>query len=231
MGEIAKQIQPASRMMETDANLRVRGAEGVIFGLGDCAKLTMPTMRAQARSLFDKADLNKDGVLSMSEFQLMIEQSRQQFPHLEAYLGEVSKESMASMYKQADADGSSGVTLDEFETALTEVDKELKMLPPTAQVAAQQGEYLAKILNNAAFEDLGHEGGFQPPFEYQHAGSMAYIGGEHAVIDMPRFGVWTGALTYALWKGVYWGKSVSLTMKFNMCFDWAKSAFLGRDTS
>merc|ERR1712113_458320 len=162
-----------------------------------------------------------------------METARKQYPHLEAYLGHCRDHSLKAMYTSIGEDKTkpTPVTLEMFEAALMEVDKELKMLPPTAQVAAQQGEYLAQILNNVKFEDLGNDGGFEPAFEYNHAGSMAYIGGEHAVIDSPVFGISSGLLTYVLWKGVYWGKSVSFTMKLNMCFDWAKSWFLGRDTS
>jgi len=228
--DLAKEVQGA-RMLETDANLRVRGQEGSVFALGDCAKITMPSMRAAARSLFEKADVNKDGSLSMAEFQVMIEQSRKEFPHLEAYLGYASQDSIETMYKRADKDGDLSVTLEEFEAALAEVDKELRVLPPTAQVAAQQGQYLAYVLNRVPFDELGHDGGFEPSFEYNHAGSMAYIGGEHAVIDSPVFGVTRGVGTYVLWKGVYWSKSVSFQMKLDMLFDWAKTWFLGRDTS
>merc|ERR1712008_230127 len=121
--DLAKEVQGA-RMLETDANLRVRGLEGSVFALGDCAKIAMPSMRAAARSLFEKADVNKDGSLSLAEFQMMIQKSRKEFPHLEAYLGYASQDSIEAMYKRADTDGNLGVTLDEFEAALAEVDKE-----------------------------------------------------------------------------------------------------------
>jgi NADH dehydrogenase FAD-containing subunit len=218
-------------MLEVDGNLRVRGCEGSIFALGDCAKITMPSMKAAARTLFDKADVNKDGELSLKEFEAMIQQARKDYPHLEAYLGEASRESMRALYEKADKDGSAGVTPEEFEAALDLVDKEMRMLPPTAQVAAQQGEYLAKILNSVPYKELAHESGFEPHFQYNHMGSMAYIGGEHAAIDSPVFGVSSGLITYVLWKGIYMGKSVSMTMKIGLLFDWAKTWFLGRDTS
>jgi len=222
--ELAK--EQGSRMLEVDGNLRVRGFEGSIFSLGDCAKITYPSMKSQARELFEKADLDHNGVLSRSEFDKFIEHARKHFPHLEAYLEEAGK---ATLF--AKEGGDMDMTADEFESACAVVDKELKMLPPTAQVAAQQGEYLAKILNEVPYSELRHETGFEPHFEYKHMGSMAYIGGEHAAIDSPLFGISSGVLTYILWKGIYFGKSVSFKMKVSLCFDWLKTWSLGRDTS
>lgn len=223
--ELAKEVQ-GSRILEVDGNLRVLGGEGSLFGLGDCAKVTMPAMRAKAREIFDKADVNKDGKLSVKEFESMIEQARKDYPQLESYLSEASKASTLS--KQLEA---GGITPEEFENACAEIDKEMRMLPPTAQVAAQQGEYLAKILNSVPYADLAHPSGFEPHFQYNHMGSMAYIGGEHAAIDSPIFGIQSGLITYIMWKGIYFGKSVSTAMKIGLLFDWAKTWFLGRDTS
>jgi len=229
--ELAKELQDG-RMLEVDTNLRVKGAEGSIFALGDCAKIHYPTMREKAKELFAIADVNKDGTLDEDEFATMITRARKDFPHLEAYMGSVSQEAMSGLYKKAvDSGKDARVTFEDFEAALSEVDKELKMLPPTAQVATQQGTYLAKILNSIPFEKLDEKDGFEPPFEYDHQGSMAYVGGEHAVIQSPIFGVSAGLITYIMWKGVYWGKSISFRMKCMMLFDWAKTWFLGRDTS
>jgi len=227
--DIAKDVQ-GTRILQVDGNLRVRGAEGSMFGLGDCAKITMPSMRASAQSLFDKADTNKDGVLSLKEFETMMEQARKDFPHLEAYLGEASKASIAAKYKRAKS-SIEGISPEDFEAALALVDREMKVLPPTAQVAQQQGEYLAKIINSVPFEELGHTSGFEPVFEYDHQGSLAYIGGEHAAIESPILGVQSGLLVYVMWKGIYFGRSVSMKMRIGLMFDWAKSWFLGRDTS
>lgn len=227
--DLAKRLQ-GSKMLEVDSNLRVRGAEGSIFALGDCAKITMPSMHQAAQELFQKADVNKDGVLSKEEFYSMIERSRKEYPHLEAYLHEAS--SIAAMYETAqDSSTKEGISPEMFEKALEKVDRKMKHLPPTAQVAQQQGEYLAKVLNKVPFEKLGNEGGFTPQFEYNHMGSMAYLGGEHAAIDAPGIGVSSGLMTYIIWKGVYWGRGISNTMRINLIMGWAKSWFLGRDTS
>eukprot|EP00930_Biecheleria_cincta_P029853 TRINITY_DN20713_c0_g1_i1.p1 TRINITY_DN20713_c0_g1~~TRINITY_DN20713_c0_g1_i1.p1 ORF type:complete len:589 (-),score=120.16 TRINITY_DN20713_c0_g1_i1:345-2111(-) len=229
--DLAQRLQ-GTRMLEVDSNLRVRGAEGSIFALGDCAKVAMPSMRQQAQELFQKADINKDGVLSEQEFQSMIERSRKEFPHLEAYLQEASKGSIKAMYAMAhDSSAQAGISPEMFEKALEKVDRKMRHLPPTAQVAQQQGEYLASVLNKVPFEKLGNEGGFTPGFEYNHMGSMAYLGGEHAAIDAPIIGVSSGLMTYVIWKGVYWGRGISNTMRINLLMGWAKSWFLGRDTS
>eukprot|EP00817_Percolomonadidae_sp_ATCC50343_P004739 CAMPEP_0117430818 /NCGR_PEP_ID=MMETSP0758-20121206/10363_1 /TAXON_ID=63605 /ORGANISM="Percolomonas cosmopolitus, Strain AE-1 (ATCC 50343)" /LENGTH=383 /DNA_ID=CAMNT_0005219229 /DNA_START=232 /DNA_END=1380 /DNA_ORIENTATION=- len=50
-------------------------------------------------------------------------------------------------------------------------------LVSTAQVASQQGSYLAKQLNRNDTESI-------VPFKYNHAGLMAYIGNWHAIIEM-----------------------------------------------
>ena len=56
-----------------------------------------------------------------------------------------------------------------------------KAFPATAQVAAQQGEYLAKRLNGLARHS---DGATDAPFNYRHLGQLAYIGGEQAAVDM-----------------------------------------------
>jgi NADH dehydrogenase FAD-containing subunit len=68
-------------------------------------------------------------------------------------------------------------------------------LPPLAQVAEQQGKYLASILNAEARNlnpTLGEGGGAQgsgsggelQPFKYRHLGSMATVGGTSAIIQL-----------------------------------------------
>lgn len=220
--DLAKTL--GTRMLETDGCLRVRGKEGSIFALGDCARITMPKMKEAAQELFEKADKNKDGVLSKDEFVPMIEEARKTYPHLEAYLGAVTE---AAFYEAS----SGQLTPEKFEAACAEVDKEIKMLPPTAQVAAQQGTYLGKLLSGVPYDDLANPTGFDPPFQYNHQGSMAYVGSDRAVIESPIFGVSSGMLTMLMWKGAYWGKSVSLRCKVLMAFDWCKVYILGRDTS
>ena len=69
-------------------------------------------------------------------------------------------------------------------------------LPPTAQVARQEGQHLAQLLNKhslaVAPEGSVAEGGDllplpagAKPFGYLHLGSLAYLGESKGVMDLP----------------------------------------------
>ena len=51
----------------TNEFLQVKNAPGV-FALGDCATIELKKLVHDVTELFEKADANKDGSLSMSEF-------------------------------------------------------------------------------------------------------------------------------------------------------------------
>ena len=105
---------------------------------------------------------------------------------------------------------------------------------PTAQVAGQQGTYLAKTLKQMAKRDVAKEEldalratpGVAPeaveaavkklnkaakirPFHYSHQGSLAYIGSDKAIADLPLFGGSDnltsvgGQATYWFWRSAY----------------------------
>mmetsp|Transcript_63029 Transcript_63029/g.131003 ORF Transcript_63029/g.131003 Transcript_63029/m.131003 type:complete len:540 (-) Transcript_63029:369-1988(-) len=128
-------------------------------------------------------------------------------------------------------------------------------LPATAQVAAQEGKYLARHLNaveteyseksllNAMRRQYWSATGMltREPFQYNHKGSLAYIGGDHAAADFKNaFGglaeqtgipVMTGKLTNYLWKGFYFSEQMSVRTKALLAFDWVKAKTFGRDFS
>lgn len=149
---------------------------------------------------------------------------------MEAFLGHVKDEALGRFYNEHRRE-EEGVSMASLEAALAEIDRELRTLPPTAQVAAQQGKYLATLLSSVPREELGREAGLDSPFEYSHAGSMAYVGGDRAVIESPVLGVSMGLFTMLMWRGAYWSKSVSLRCKVLIAFDWLKAYLLGRDSS
>jgi NADH:ubiquinone reductase (non-electrogenic) len=97
-------------------------------------------------------------------------------------------------------------------------------LPATAQVAQQQGAYLAKLLVAKL------EGRPLKPFRFRSFGMLAYIGGHQALADLP--GVkWSGRAAFLFWRSVYLTKLVSLANKTKVLFDWIKTRLFGRDLS
>jgi NADH:ubiquinone reductase (non-electrogenic) len=97
-------------------------------------------------------------------------------------------------------------------------------LPATAQVAQQQGKYLAQSLGR-----LG-AGRSVAPFRFRAQGMLAYIGGGQALADLPRV-KWSGRGAWLFWRSVYLTKLVSLGNKVKVLFDWLKARLLGRDLS
>lgn len=56
-----------------------------------------------------------------------------------------------------------------------------------AQVAKQQGEYVAKLLSSGKAKPGQPVTGFKG-FRYGHKGSLAYVGRDKAVMDVPSIG-------------------------------------------
>ncbi|KAF9653570.1 NADH dehydrogenase [Thelephora ganbajun] len=133
---------------------------------------------------------------------------------------------------------------------------------PTAQVASQQGAYLAKFFNKLAKkeniliekqllettevpEDQKAEvtdklGAISKqlgklenprPFHYSHQGSLAYIGSEKAIADLPFMnGTFaTGGLaTYYFWRSAYLSTLFSVRNRTLVATDWIKVKLFGR---
>jgi NADH:ubiquinone reductase (non-electrogenic) len=97
-------------------------------------------------------------------------------------------------------------------------------LPATAQVAEQEGKYLA-----AALERL-RKGQPVQPFRFKPSGMLAYIGGGEALADLPRI-KWSGRGAWLFWRSVYLTKLVSPANKVKVLFDWIKARLFGRDLS
>jgi NADH:ubiquinone reductase (non-electrogenic) len=99
-----------------------------------------------------------------------------------------------------------------------------KTLPATAQVAQQQGKYLARQL------ELRRAGKPIKPFRFRPQGMLAYIGGGQALADLPQV-KWSGRSAWLFWRSVYLTKLVSLSNKIKVLFDWLKARLFGRDLS
>lgn len=97
-------------------------------------------------------------------------------------------------------------------------------LPATAQVAQQQGKYLARAFRR---ERAGRP---VPPFTGKSMGMLAYIGGGVALADLPHV-KWSGRGAWLFWRSVYLTRLVSAANKVKVLSDWAKAALFGRDAS
>ena len=97
-------------------------------------------------------------------------------------------------------------------------------LPATAQVAQQQGKYLARAFRR---ERAGRP---VAPFTAKSMGMLAYIGGGVALADLPHV-KWSGRGAWLFWRSVYLTRLVSVANKVKVLFDWGKAALFGRDAS
>ncbi|KAG8912201.1 NADH:ubiquinone oxidoreductase [Tulasnella sp. 417] len=146
----------------------------------------------------------------------------------------------------------------------------------TAQVATQQGRYLARLLSRLAAKeelekklaklraersslpegpkgkDTNNAGEIESivkqlnksskigPFHYSHQGSLAYIGLDKAIADLPFLNAnvpslpWFasgGVATFLFWRTAYLSSLFSLRDRMLMISDWLKVKLFGRDVS
>jgi NADH:ubiquinone reductase (non-electrogenic) len=149
---------------------------------------------------------------------------------------------------------------EEFRDLLGKVDSGLRALPATAQVAKQQGEYVARALKEgtvaAAAAGEGAPAALagadpvtsvsssadRPPVEwrvpesvggfvYAHKGSLAYVGSDRAVMDLPKFGPVLGTGAYVLWRSYETFAQISLRNQLLVGLDWVRTKLFGRDIS
>ncbi|KAI8379747.1 pyridine nucleotide-disulfide oxidoreductase-domain-containing protein [Radiomyces spectabilis] len=124
---------------------------------------------------------------------------------------------------------------------------------PTAQVASQEGKYLATVFDKLAkAEQLEAEIVSIPedqkmklmrklqklreikPFHYSHQGSLCYVGSDKAIADLPLgLGNFTsgGVATYAFWRSAYISNLFSHRNRWLVISDWTRKTLLGRDIS
>eukprot|EP01114_Cavostelium_apophysatum_P018332 TRINITY_DN5656_c0_g1_i2.p1 TRINITY_DN5656_c0_g1~~TRINITY_DN5656_c0_g1_i2.p1 ORF type:complete len:389 (+),score=112.15 TRINITY_DN5656_c0_g1_i2:811-1977(+) len=211
-------IQTNKNALITDPFMRVKGAENV-YALGDCANVEQKKCVDHLMELFKEADTNGDGVLSLQEFREFLSHAAENFPHVGDYAIRAEV-----LFENADENHDQVLSSDEFKKILLQIDSRLKTLPTTAQVADQEGKYLAKAFNDK-LKKIPPQ-----PFKYKHLGNFAYIGGNRATLEV---GVWrlNGFGAYTIWRGAYWSMQHSFRNQVNLSFDWSRSFLFGRDTS
>lgn len=106
--------------------------------------------------------------------------------------------------------------------------------PATAQATFQEAKWLAAHLNK---QDLAQA----PPFSFKNLGTMAYIGSEKALMQIPHDthgarnkylpeGL-TGRMASLVWNMAYITMSISWRNKLRVAFRWTLNRIFGRDVS
>jgi len=142
---------------------------------------------------------------------------------------------IADQIKMVDIDGNMELDQEEFKQLLRGIDRNLRSFPATAQVAAQQGKYLAKVFATGvpagdyeSFVEARDKAGF---FTYFHKGALAYLGDGNAAFDVPIIGAITGKLAGLGWKAYETISQVSNKNRTLVGWDWVRTEIFGRDTS
>lgn len=213
--------QTNNRAVLTDDFLKAKGTHNV-YAIGDCGTMEQHKLLQKFEALFDEADLNKDGSLSFEELAVMVHKYKSEYPQLAIYARKLK-----DLFEEMDINKDQVLDRSEFQKLLTLVDANLKDLPQTAQVAGQQGRYLANVFNMRARGDAQE----LPKFQYHHLGSLAYVGQRSAVAELDGGWNFEGFLTWIMWRTAYLSKQVSWRNKFMVATDWTKELVFGRDIS
>ena len=104
-------------------------------------------------------------------------------------------------------------------------------LPCTAQVAKQKAQYLVSKLNKMVAGSSTDDVKYLKPFQYQHRGSMAYVGSNKAVVDFDKGKQRKGTLGWIIWRGAYMGMATSLRNKIKIPTYWLLTWLSGRELS
>nr|XP_023882707.1 external alternative NAD(P)H-ubiquinone oxidoreductase B2, mitochondrial-like [Quercus suber]POE72683.1 external alternative nad(p)h-ubiquinone oxidoreductase b2, mitochondrial [Quercus suber] len=241
--DFMKQIgQVNRRVLATDEWLRVEGCDS-IYALGDCATINQRKVMEDISAIFSKADADNSGTLTVKEFREVIDDICERYPQVELYLKKKQMGDIFDLLKESKGDDtkeSVELNIEEFKSALSQVDSQMKNLPATAQVASQQGVYLAKCFNRMEECEKNPEGPLRfrgtgrhrfRPFRYKHLGQFAPLGGEQTAAQLPGDWVSIGQSSQWLWYSVYTSKQVSWRNRVLVVTDWTRRFIFGRDSS
>lgn len=241
--DFMKQIgQTNRRALATDEWLRVEGCDN-IYALGDCATINQRKVTEDIWAIFHKADTDNSGTLTIKEFQEVLNDVCERYPQVGLYLKSKQMHTLVDLLKDSKGDAvkeSVEINLEEFELAFSQVDSQMKNLPATAQVAAQQGSYLSDCFNRMEKCEKSPEGPIRfrgegrhrfRPFRYKHFGQFAPLGGEQTAAQLPGDWVSIGKSTQWLWYSVYASKLVSWRTRALVISDWGRRFIFGRDSS
>lgn len=225
--------------LKVDAQLRVMGAEpGTMYAVGDASTIDRDVMGYVVEN-FAKFDKDLDGKLTLSEFAQFINVLRRKFPIASSNLQNVRK-----LLNKYDFHGDHQLNSDEVVKLVQDATKDMTSYPPTAQIASQEGRYLANKLNK--YGKLKEQGklpqmsadalddAIYKPFKFHSLGNIAYLGNA-AAFDLPLpepFKTFFGGIVamYA-WRSVYLSELVSFRTRALVLGDFIKRELWGRDVS
>ncbi|CAF1350089.1 unnamed protein product [Rotaria sordida] len=234
---IGLNIQSNRMGILTDQYLRIKGInDGSIFAIGDCATIEQPKLVDRIQLLFEEADTQHRGALDLQQFRSLVERRINEFPQLEMFSKKIEE-----VFKQADKDKSGYLSMERLHSALEKADTKIRALPATAQVASQEGRYIADLLNQLPDLTIKNYQQYNlKPFRYKHMGTLAYVGGDSAVLDFsgtkPILDLFnlkplSGRGAAYLWKSFYFTEMFSGRTKTLLAFDWIRTQLYGRDIS
>ncbi|CAN1231773.1 External alternative NAD(P)H-ubiquinone oxidoreductase B1, mitochondrial [Linum perenne] len=134
------------RILATNEWLRVKETEN-IYALGDCATIDQRKIMDDIGAIFEAADADKSGTLSMEEFKSVVGDILARYPQVETYINNQHLGAVTDLLKDALTEDKKEIDIEGFKKAIRLVDSQTTSLPATAQVAAQQGKYLARCFN------------------------------------------------------------------------------------
>jgi hypothetical protein len=251
-GELAKRLisklpeQGSYRSLKVDSRCQVIGGPG-IFAVGDCADIDVQSeYTKKVLDVYNRFDSEFPGgtesKLSLKANEVVLKELELGIRGIVTAPGAKIVKELSTRFEAArdcyiqNGGAFQGLTKEEVHYVVhTHMDRQ-KHLPPTAQVANQQGEYLAKMLNNPEINSDGkwtfdHAEGFK----FKNLGQLVYVGGHMAALSVPASDKvdvsWNGALTNYLWHAAYFGMLQSMSARWELVFDWTKSWIFGRSTA
>lgn len=222
--------------LKVDEHLRVRGTPpGSVYAVGDASTITCdvePFLEAQLAPYA--------GELAYADVAHVLARLRRRFPVAEKQLAR-----MGELFPEYDRDGNHRLSHAELRDLVLRETSKMTSLPPTAQVASQEGKYLARKLNELARRrdagtlpaadagvDVDHD--VYKPFRFRGLGSVAYLGSA-AAFDLPLPGplstVFGGIGAMYAWRSVYLSELVSMRTRLLVLSDYIKRGLWGRDLS
>ncbi|GJM92931.1 hypothetical protein PR202_ga09439 [Eleusine coracana subsp. coracana] len=232
-------LQGSRRVLATDEWLRVQGCEDV-YAIGDCATIAQRKVMEDVAAIFRVADKDNSGTLTVEKIKHVLGDIYERYPQMKLYLKSNQMKGFHDLLKNSEGKESKELNIEEFKKALAQVDSQVKMLPATAQVASQQGDYLARCFNRMQTCEQNPEGPIRirgegrhrfKPFRYRHLGQFAPLGGEQTAAQLPGDWVHVGHSTQWLWYSVYASKQFSWRTRMLVVSDWGKRFIFGRDSS